>query len=123
MLSHVSDAFTLRNPSCCVFLDLTKAFDTVNHSILLAKLNHYGIRGITNEWFRSYLSNTKQSVSISDCLSKPLNINCGVPQGSILGPILFILYINDILIASKKLNMIQFADDTCLFLSDINKNY
>ena len=121
MLSHVSDAKEMKSLSCCIFLDLAKAFDTINHNILLTKLHHYGIRGTMLNWFKSYLSNRKQSVSISQCLSPSLNMNCGVPQGSILGPLLFILYINDISNVSKIFKIIQFADDTCLFLSAKNK--
>ena len=121
LLEKISKSLLEKSRSCCVFLDLAKAFDTVSHEILLAKLEHYGVRGISNEWFRSYLFNRKQSVAISNTLSNPLTINCGVPQGSILGPLLFILYINDILSASDKFDFVQFADDTCLFLKDKSK--
>ena len=102
------------NISCGVFVDLQKAFDTVDHQILLAKLNHYGIRGVSNDWFKSYLSNRSQYVSINGYNSGLAAINCGVPQGSVLGPLLFLLYINDLNQAIKFCKVHHFADDTNL---------
>ena len=93
---------------------MQKAFDTVDHQILLAKLNHYEIRGVSNDWFKSYLFNRDQYVSINGYGSFLAVINCGVPQGSILGPLLFLLHINDLNQAIKFCKVHNFADDTDL---------
>ena len=79
-----------------IYLCLQKAFDTVNHPILIGKLATYGIRGIVLKWFISYLSNRKQYTVLSNCKSKPESVSYGVPQGSVLGPLLFLIYMNDI---------------------------
>ena len=94
---------------CGVFIDLKKAFDTVNHDILLKKLEHYGVRGTAFDWFSSYLSNREQFVSVNGQVSEKLVINCRVPQGSVLGPLLFLLYINDLPNASKVLSFYFFC--------------
>ena len=99
---------------CGIFVDLQKAFDTVDHQILLSKLDYYVIRGISNNWFKSYLFNRKQCVSIDGYDSELVEMNCGVPQGSVLGPLLFLLYINDLNQAIKFCKVHHFADDTNL---------
>ena len=103
-----------------LFLDLSKAYDVINHELLLKKLDHYGIRGIANSWFKSYLSSRKQYVSIENFSSNLADVVNGVPQGSILGPILFLLFINDLCTLSSKIKCILFADDTNLFYSSNN---
>ena len=98
---------------CGIFVDLQKAFDAVDHEIVLAKRNHYGVRGVSNDWFRSYLSDRQQYVSINGYDSGLTKINCGVPQGSVLGPLL-LLYINDLNQAVKVCKIHHFVDDTNL---------
>ena len=95
-----------------IFVDLQKAFDTVDYQILLVKLNQYGIRGVSNDWFKSYISNRNQYVFINGYESRLAVLNCGVPQGSVLGPLLFLLYINDFNQAIKLWKVHHFADDT-----------
>ena len=95
-----------------IFLDFSKAFDTVNHAILFEKLDHMGIRGIAYDWLCDYLNNRSQYVSYDGSKSEYRNISCGVPQGSVLGPLLFLLYINDIANVSDVLFSLLFADDT-----------
>ena len=89
------------NIGCGVFVDLQKAFDTVDYQMLLAKLNYYGICGVSNDWFKSYLSHRSQYVSINRYDSAFVAINCGVPQGSVLSRLLFLLYINNLNQAKK----------------------
>ena len=105
--------------SCLIMLDIRKAFDTVNHELLLSKLYHYGIRGITYKLIQSYLNNRSQFVNINNKFSKKLIIKHGVPQGSNLGPLLFLIYIND-LPNALSCHTTLFADDTCLLIQAKN---
>lgn len=111
------DSLNKHHTSIATFLDLSKAFDTINHSILLSKLAVYGIRGTPLQWFNSYLTNRKQYVTYKHTKSSTRSITCGVPQGSILGPILFILYINDLPKQSNILHYLLYADDTNLLIT------
>ena len=99
-----------------IFLDFSKAFDTINHAILLRKMYKYGIRGVAHDWITSYLTSRSQYALYNDVSSSTIGVTCGVPQGSILGPLLFLLYVNDIANVSTSLTPILFADDTNIFL-------
>ena len=114
LLESIQKALDDGQFACGIFIDLEKAFDTVSHDILLEKLNHYGIRGIANDWFSSYLSDRTQFVSINGFNSDYKTVKYGVPQGSVLGPLLFLIFINDLNIAIKNSETFHFADDTCL---------
>ena len=103
-----------------VFLDLSKAFDTVDHNILLMKLYKYGSKGVAYDWIKSYLEERKQYVSFNKHDSSTMDIKCGVPQGSILGPLLFLIYVNDLSNVSSILFILLFADDTNVFVTGKN---
>ena len=117
LVEKVTEAIEKYKHTVGVFLDLSKAFDTIDHKILLYKLNNYGIRGRALEWFRGYLTNRKQFVCINDQCSSMQDVDCGVPQGSLLGPLLFITYINDIRNSSNILSFLLFADDSNVLFS------
>ena len=117
LIEEICSSLESKKYTIGVFIDLRKAFDTLNHDILLSKLNHYGVRGVALDWFKSYLTNRKQYVQIGDKCSTFMDIMCGVPQGSILGPKLFIMYINDLCDVTNILKFILFADDTNAFRS------
>jgi hypothetical protein len=122
MQTNIVDAMDHNKYSLGIFFDLSKAFDTVNHNILASKLEYYGIRGTSKQWFMDYLNNRTQYVYLKGCKSNALKISCGVPQGSILGPLLFLLFINDLSMTSSILKYILFADDTNVFLSHNSLN-
>ena len=122
IVEDIHENLACNNFVCGVFIDLEKAFDTVNHEILLQKLNFYGIRGTSNLWFKSYLENRKQRVKYKSTFSENLSVTCGVPQGSILGPLLFLIYINDMNQAIKNSTTFHFADDTYLKFSSSCEN-
>ena len=105
------------NVGFVVFVELQKAFYTVEHDIILQKLERYGVRGRANEWFKSYLSNSKQYVSINSYNSNLADVKFGVPQGSVLSPLLFLIYINDLNQALKFCKVYHFVDDTDPYFS------
>ena len=125
-VQSIYDHTEKKHLSCGIFLDLSKAFDTIDHNILIGKLERYGIRGTALSWFSSYLSGRQQAVYINQRGRKALSefklINCGVPQGSILGPLLFVIYFNDIYNArsqSLRQSTVNYADDTSLLIAGV----
>ena len=103
-----------------VFIDLKKAFDTVNHQILFAKMKKYGIDGLEYLWFQSYLENRRQFNRVNGACSDLKDIDCGVPQGSCLGPLLSFIYINDLPLALHKCSLTMYADDTSISYASKN---
>ena len=120
LVEDIYDSFDDKNNLISVFIDFRKAFDTVNHKILLGKLKSYGIRGLANQFLASYLTDRVQCVHFNSVKSKFNKIEIGVPQGSVLGPVLFLFYINDLSCVSNELSTVLFADDTTLYASGKN---
>ena len=120
LTDYVLKSFDQKKFVIGIFLDFKKAFDTVDHNILLTKLENYGIRDITLKWVTSYLSDRKHFTQIGDQKSQTLTLTHSIPQGSILGPLLFNIYINDLINCTNKLELILFADDSCFYTSNHN---
>ena len=122
LIDRITHELDLGNTPINIYIDLSKAFDTLDHDILISKLQHYGIKGAALQLLISYLSNRKQFVQYGDTLSQKTDILMGVPQGSILGPLLFIIYINDMAHSSELFKFINFADDTTLITNLNNED-
>ena len=109
MIEIITKALDDGNFACNIFVDLQKAYDTVDHNFLLSRLSHYGIRGMRNKWFESYLSEQKQFVSINGFDSDMSTITYGIPLESVLGPLLFLIYINGLNLAIKSCKVHHFG--------------
>ena len=120
LVDEIRDAADTGNMVGALFLDLTKAFDTISHSVILSKLRNYGISSIEIEWFADYLFNRTQHVEVGNQLSSPFNVFSGVPQGSILGPLLFLIFFDDFPEQLSKASCIQYADDTVVYVTHNN---
>ena len=115
--NEILNCLTKKQTSLLLLIDFSKAFDMVDHDILLRKLDHYGIRGVAHAWIKSYLSSRKQYVALNNKNSKILDVIYGVPQGSVLGPLLFLIYINDIPNVCELAKFIMYADDANILIT------
>jgi hypothetical protein len=122
LIDEILPSMGTKECSAAVFLDFSKAFDTVDHSILLMKLERYGVRGCALDLLKSYLSDRSHCVRIGECVSPPLLSRVGVPQGSCLGPLLYLMYANDLNYLLPNVPLILFADDTTLVETNVNPN-
>ena len=122
LVNRITDAFSQGKYTLGIFVDFSKAlaFDTVNHDILLEKLKACAIQSENLKWFRSYLSNRKQFISYNDSKTEIKIVKCDIPQVSILGPLFFLIFVNDLNNSTKVLDPVLFADDSNLFCSDNN---
>ena len=116
-LNNIYIAMNERNMTISVFMDLRKAFDTVNHKILCSKLSVYGIKDANLEWIKNYLNNRSQKTKVNGSISDSLPVECGVPQGSVLGPLLFLVYVNNMSKCLQHIEHCLYADDTVLYIS------
>jgi hypothetical protein len=119
-MNQVTNNAAVNKPTVATFIDLSKAFDCLQYDKLFGKLYNLGIRGIVLEWFKDYLSNRQQLVQLDETRSNTESVDLGVPQGSILGPVLFLIYVNDINKTCPEANLIKFADDTTLVTTGNN---
>jgi retron-type reverse transcriptase len=121
-LNNVITALDNKEHALALFIDVAKAFDSIDHHILFRKLETYGLRGVVLDWFRDYLSNRFQFIETNYDSSALKSVRCGMPQGSVLGPMIFLLYINDLPSIHNDIKSVLYADDTTLIVTDRDVN-